>query len=328
LQLAGRAAFAGTVASIGNPAIAQQAERSLRYTSLFPPGHPDPVSSDFFAEQVAKYTKGKLRIQVFHNGALGGDLEAAQGIKNGTIDMGRAGSAGFGTFMRDIRVFELPYLYKNPDELKRVVDRAAPLLEPLFLENGIKILGYQFDGPRMTLANKPLKTFADLKGVRYRVPQSPIYVNMVKAFGAVPTPVSLPELYTALQAKVADALEGSASALYNGKYYEVAKFLLRTDHICNPSFVTINAALFSKLSHDEQKALLDAGRDETDFNLARTKEANVTDLDRLLKAGVTEAKPDLAPFETATRKSSEEYVKSLGGRAPEFYNLVKDVLKT
>jgi tripartite ATP-independent transporter DctP family solute receptor len=327
LQQIGTAGAAAATASFSLPARAAQPERTLRYTSLFPAGTPDAVSADFFADEVSKRTEGRLRIQVFHNAVLGGDLEAAQGIMNGTIDMGRAGTAGYGTFMPDVRgPFEMPYEYKNEDEMKRVADGVFDVLSAHFQERGVKLIGYNFDGPRMTLSTKPLKSMADLKGVRYRVPQTPVYVMMVKAFGAVPTPISLPELYTALQAGIVDALEGSASNLYNGKFYEVAKYLLRTDHIYNPTFLSVNGNVYASLSPEFQQVLLDVGHDASDYNLKLLKESNKTDLDRLLATGVTEAKPDLAPFVEATRIPNQEFIEQIGGKATEFYAMAQKIL--
>jgi tripartite ATP-independent transporter DctP family solute receptor len=328
LQAVGGAGTASALASIAAPAIAQQPERTLRFTSLWGAGHPDYVSSDFYAEQVAKYTDGKLRINVFHNGSLGGDVDTVQGMRAGTIDMGRAGGAGVSTFIPEIAVFELPYLYKNLDQMKRALDACTPILRERFAQNNLEVLGFQFDGPRMTLSVKSLKTLADFKGIRFRVPQEPLYVEMIRAFGANPTPISLPELYLALRSGIVDACEGSAGSLYAQKYYEIAKYLLRTDHTCDAPTLVINSRVFATLSPTFQKALRDAGRDATELNLKLMKEANVTDVERLRKAGVTEFTPDLAPFIESTRPYSESFAKNRGGRAVELYEQIKKATAT
>ncbi|HTC07576.1 MAG TPA: TRAP transporter substrate-binding protein [Acetobacteraceae bacterium] len=307
------------------PALAQSPTVTLRYASLFNKEHSASRSSEYFAELVAKKTDGKVRIQVFHNGALGTEEEAARGVHSGTIDLGYSGLPGFGSFIRDIRVLEMPYLYASLDELKQVVDRVRPTLAALFLKAGFQPLGYQFDGPRMTLATRPLRSFADFKGLKFRVPQSPLYVNMLKAFGAIPTPVALPEAYTALQAHVADAIEGSATTLFTGKYYEVARNLIRTDHIFYVAYVAMNPGVFQRQEPEIQKALLEAGDETTGYNLTIAKQANRGDLDRLVKAGVAMMTPPRPPFVDAVRPMNQAYAESLGGQAMDIYGEVRQV---
>ena len=328
-----RRALLGTVAGAGiaalgrRSAVAQQAQTTLRFASLFAAEHSASRASDYLAEQVAKKTGGKVRIQVFHNAALGSEEEVGVGVKAGTIDMGYAGNVGFGAFMRDIRVLELPFLYRDLDEVKLVIDKVKPIINPLFLTAGFQPLGEVFDGPRVTLATRPLRSFADFKGLKFRVPQAPVYIEMVKAFGAIPTPVALPEVYTALQAHVAEALEGSATTLFTGKYYEAAKNLVRTDHIFYAGYFAINPATFARMTPDVQTALLEAGQEATDYNLTISKQANQDDMDRLVKVGVTVMTPPSEPFQAAVRPMNEKFAETLGGRAPDIYRAIHEVTK-
>ena len=328
LRTMGGAGAAASLAPIAAPASAQQQpERTFRYTSLFAAGHPDYVASDYFAEQVAKYSGGKLRVNVFHNGSLGGDLDTVQAMRSGTIDMGRAGSAGVSTFIKDIRVLELPYLFKSLDEMRRSIQACTPVLRELFAQNNLELIGFQFDGPRMSLSSKPLKGLPDFKNLKMRAPEAPIFIEMLKAFGARPTPISLPELYMALQSGLVEALEGSAATLYTGKYYEVAKNLLRTDHIYSAVFLVVNSGVYASLSPVYQQAIRDAGRDATDMNLKLTAEGNVNYLEELKKRGVIENKTDLAPFVAAVQSFSSTYAKGIGGRAEELVEIIKRTSK-
>ena len=320
-----RGLLAGAGALLAMPAIAQQPQTTLRFASLFNAAHSASRSSEWFAEQVAKKTNGRVRVQVFNNAALGTEEEAAQGVRSGTIDIAYSGLPGFGSYIRDIRVLEMPYLYADLDELKRVVDRVAPIIEVLFKAAGLQPLSYQFDGPRMTLSVKPLRSFADFKGLKFRVPQTPVYIEMAKAFGAIPTPIALPEAYTALQAHVAEAIEGSASTLFTGKYYEVAKNLVRTDHIFYTAYVAMNPGVFQLQPPEVQQALLEAGRETTPYNLDLAKQANQADLESLVKVGLPVMAPDRAPFREAVKEPNEKYAQSLGGRAMDIYGELRKV---
>lgn len=254
----GGAAAAG---ALGMPAIAQAPQKTLRFASLFRPDHDSSKSSEHFAELVGKKTGGRIKVQVFHNAALGNEAQVGEGVRTGTIDMGFAGGVGFGSAIRDIRVLELPYLYKDFDDIHAVFAKVSPQLGKAFADKGVQLLGYVYEGPRMTLSTKPLKSFADFKGLKLRVPQAPTYIAMAQAFGATPTPVAFPEVYTALQAGVAEALEGSPSTLFTGKFHEVAKNLARTDHIYNAIYFGIHPATFNALAADIKAAILEAGKE-------------------------------------------------------------------
>lgn len=321
------AAGAAAMAPAARSAWAQQPQITLRYASLFPPQHSASRSSEWFAEQVARRTGGRVKVEVFHNAALGGEEQVGEGVRSGTIDMGYAGIVGYGGLIRDIRVLEMPYLYESLDQLKLVIDKVQPVLQQLFTANGLLLLANQFDGPRMTLSVRPLRSIADFRGLKFRVPQSPLYIEMVKAFGAIPTPVALPEVYTALQTHVAEALEGSATTLATGKYYEVARNLVRTDHIFYAAYVAMNPGRFRQLPADVQQAIVEAGRDSSGYNLALAKKANLDDLNHLVGMGLQVQKPDRAPFQAAVRPMNERFAASLGGAAPALYADVRTVTK-
>ncbi len=324
----GSAVAVGALSSLAGRAAAQQPQRTLRFSSLFRQDHASSKSSEYFAELVGKKTGGKIKVQVFHNAALGDEGQTGEGIRSGTIDMGFAGQVGFGSYIRDIRVLELPYLYKDFDEIHRVYAKISPGLSERFSAKGVQLLGYVYEGPRMTLSTKPLGSYQDFKGLKLRVPQSPVYISMAQAFGAIPTPVAFPEVYTALQAGVAHALEGSPSTLYTGKFYEVAKHLARTDHIYNAIYFGITPATFKSFSPEIQTAILEAGREATAYNLDLVKKGFETDLALLRQAKIIETKPDLTPFRTAVAASNKKFAEDLGGTALELFLAVEKLTKS
>ncbi len=328
LRTVGSVVAAGALGPLAvRPTHAQQPQRTLRFSSLFRQDHDSSKSSEYFAELVGKKTGGRIKVQVFFNAALGDEGQTGEGIRTGTIDMGFAGQVGFGSYIRDIRVLELPFLYKDFDEIHRVYARISPILSERFSAKGVQLLGYVYEGPRMTLSTKPLRSYQDFKGLKLRVPQSPVYISMAQAFGAIPTPVAFPEVYTALQAGVAQALEGSPSTLYTGKFYEVAKNLARTDHIYNAIYFGITPATFNSFPPDIKTAILEAGKEATSYNLDLVKKSFETDLGRLRQAGVNETKPDLAPFREAVAVSNKKFAEDLGGTALELFLAVDKMTK-
>lgn len=314
-------------AALGAPALAQAPQKTLRFASLFRPDHDSSKSSEYFAELVGKKTGGRIKVQVFHNASLGSEDQVGEGVRTGTIDMGFAGSVGFGSVIRDIRVLELPFLYKDFDEIHSVFAKVSPQLGARFAEKGVQLLGYVYEGPRMTLSTKPLRNLADFKGLKLRVPQAPAYIAMANAFGATPTPLAFPEIYTALQAGVADALEGSPSTLFTGKFYEVAKNLARTDHIYNAIYFGMHPATFKALAPDIQAAMLEAGREATGYNLDLVKKSFDVDLGKLRDAKVVEVNLDRGPFREAVKPANLKFAQDLGGTALELFNTVTQITK-
>jgi tripartite ATP-independent transporter DctP family solute receptor len=326
LKAAAAAGAAGVVGLGGlRRGLAQTSEITLRFASLYPPAHSASRTATRFAELVAAKTGGKVKVDLFHNASLGAEREAAEGVKSGSIDVAYSGLTGFGSYVPEFGVLEMPFLYDTLDQVKSVVDKISPKLEARMASVGLALLGYLYDGPRVTLSTRPLNTIGDFKGLKLRVPQIPLYVQMAQAFGATPTPVALPEVYTALQSRIVEGLEGTPTSLYVQKYHEVARNLARTDHIFFVAYIAMNAPLLAKLSPDKQEAIRSAGREASVYNLEIAKPAVQEDFARLAAAGVKVTTPDRTPFRAAVGPMRERYAAGLGERGLEIYGAIKAV---
>jgi tripartite ATP-independent transporter DctP family solute receptor len=329
LRTIGAAAAVGTVGlGAARRSLAQTPELTLRFASLYPPTHSASRTATRFAELVAAKTAGKVKVDLFHNAALGSEREAAEGVKSGSIDLAYSGLTGFGSYVPEFGVLEMPFLYDTLDQVKSVVDKISPQLEARMASVGLALLGYLYDGPRVTISTRPLSSIDDFKGLKLRVPQIPLYVQMAQAFGATPTPVALPEVYTALQSRIVDGLEGTPTSLYVQKYHEVAKNIARTDHIFFVAYIAMNAGLLAKQSPDKQDAIRAAGREASAYNLEIAKPAVQEDFARLAAGGVKFTTPDRAPFRAAVAPMRERYAAGLGARGQEIYEAVKAVTKS
>ena len=313
---------AAAVSGLAAPAIAQTPLK-LRFAALYPDSHAATKTAARFGQLVTEKTGGKIQFEMFANASLGNEREAAEGVKSGSIDAAYSGLGGFGNYVREFGVLELPYLYNSLDEVKGAVDKVSNQLESKMATNGVELAGYLFDGPRVTLSIKPLNSFADFKGLKFRVPQAPLYVQMAQAFGANPTPIALPEIYTALQSRIVDAMEGTPTSLFTTKYFEVARNIARTDHIFFVAYIGMNGPLLKGLPADQQKAIRDAGREASAYNLQIAKAAVEEDFARLKSAGVAFTTPDKAPFRAAVAGMNEKFATGLGPQAVELYNAIK-----
>lgn len=327
LGMIGAAGAATALTPFGIRRASAQAGITLRFAALYPPTHPATMTANKLAELVAAKTGGKVKVDVFNNSALGGEREAAEGVRTGSIDAAYSGLTGFGSYVPEFGAIEMPYNFTSFDQLKSVVDKVSGKLEERMASQGLALLGFLFDGPRVTLANRPLNSIDDFKGLKLRVPQIPLYVQMVQALGAIPTPVALPEVYTALQSRIVDAMEGTPSSIYSTKYYEVIKNLARTDHIFFVAYICMNKPLFDKLPADQRDAIRAAGKEASTYNLDIAKPRVQADFDQLTKGGVQITTFDLAPFRAAVADMKAKYAEGLGKPGIDLYEAIKAAAK-
>ena len=165
LRTVGAAGAAGVI-GLGGPrrGLAQAPEITLRFASLYPPAHSASRTAIRLAELVAAKTAGKVKVDLFHNAALGSEREAAEGVKSGSIDMAYSGLTGFGSYVPEFGVLEMPFLYDTLDQVKSVVDKISPRLEARMASVGLALLGYLYDGPRVTLSTRPLNPSTTSRG--------------------------------------------------------------------------------------------------------------------------------------------------------------------
>ena len=181
-----------------------------------------------FKKKVEERSKGSLKIEIYPNGALGGDVQLSEAVATGSLDMA------------------LPST--SVDVGKELNGKIA--------SKGIDILGYSYNGPRSTTSKvKPIVTPEDLKGLKMRVMESPIFIDFYKTLGANPTPMSFTELYTGLQQGTVEAQENPPSLTFANKFYEVQKYSTIDEHVHNFLAFLINDAKFKSLSADNQKIL-------------------------------------------------------------------------
>lgn len=270
-------------------ASAQISERNLKLGMQNPKGHPMEVSASELADVVAAKSGGKIKIKVFPGGVLGGDHQTVSSLQGGTIDMVILNSGILASQVKDFEVFDFPFMFANSKEADAVVDGSFGKNMHAKLESkGIIGLGYWELGFRnITNNRRAINTVDDIVGLKLRVIPNPINIDWVKALGANPTPLSWPEVYTALEQKAVDGQENALTVIAANKLYEVQKYMVISRHVYNPQSVIFSKKIWDTLSVDEQKILSDAVAEVTQFqrNLAREKEGAA--LAELKKEGMT-----------------------------------------
>ena len=289
---------------------------TLKFGDIYAESHSNSKGAFKFAELVSQKTKGQVKIDVFVDSKLGNEREMAESVVAGSIDIVASGLSGIGRFIQPIHTLELPYIYRDLEHMNRVAEALAPDVDKILRRSGLRNLGFFYLGPRSIAGKRPIRSLEDMKGLRLRVPETPLYVGMARALGATPTPVAFPEAYTSLQTGVVEAAEGGPDTLWSTKWYEPAKNISLTEHIWHFRYLAINEKSFQKLSSAQQQALQEAGKEASVYQLGLLKEFNKESLDKMRAAGATIVTiADTRPFAKALEKFNREYAEKLGPEA-------------
>jgi TRAP-type transport system periplasmic protein len=312
---------AAAVAAFGL-AQAQVQDRTLKLGLQNPKGHPLEQGASKFAEIVAARSAGKLKVNVFPGGTLGGDAPTVSALQGGTVEITVLNSGILASQLKDFSVFDFPFMFANAREADAVVD--GPFGQKLHArlgEKGIVGLAYWELGFRnLTNSRKPINTVDDIAGLKLRVIPNAINVDWVRALGANPTPLAFPELYAALEQKAVDGQENPLSVINANKFFEVQKHLALTNHQYNPQSFIFSKRVWDTLSAEEKKIVGDAAVEAGAFQRQVNREAAAGQLDALKKAGmqVTELSPaELAKFRARMTPVIEKHSEGITATVTE-----------
>ena len=263
-------------------------ERSLKFATQNPKGHPIVIGMEKFAEVVAAKSGGKIKINLFPGGVLGGDAPTVSAMQGGTIDMASMNSGILASQVREFAIYDFPFLFANEKEADAVVDgQFGKMMHGRLTEKGLIGLGYFELGVRdMTGRRRALNTGEAIAGPEIRVIPNPINLDWVKALGANPTPLAFPEVYAALEQKAIDGQENPLTVIAANKFYEVQKHLALTHHVYNPQSVIISKKTWDTFSADEKKIFAEAALEATKANRAASRKQAAEVVDQLKKAGM------------------------------------------
>lgn len=282
-----RALFAAMTAVLACTAVQAQ-ERTFKFALQNPKGHPLEMGAVKFAELVAAKSGGKMKVNVFPGGALGGDAANVSALQGGTIEFVQLNSGILASQVKDFEVYDFPFIFANAKEADAVVDGPfGQKLHAKLAEKGIIGLAYVELGFRnISNSKKPINTVDDIAGLKLRVIPNAINVDWVKALGANPTPLAFPEVYAALEQKAIDGQENPLSVILANKFYEVQKHLALTNHQYNPQSLIFSKKVWDGLSEAERKIIKDAAVEASAYQRKVNRDKSADDLAELKKAGM------------------------------------------
>ena len=298
--------------------LAAAQERTIKFATQNPEGHPLVMGMEKFAEIVQAKSGGKIKVNLFPGGVLGGDAPVVSALQGGTIEMASMNSGILASQVKDFAVFDYPFMFANGKEADAVVDgpfgkKMHAKLEP----KGLVGLTYWELGFRsITNSKRPITKVEDMEGLKLRVIPNAINVDWVKALGANPTPLAFPELYAALEQKAIDGQENPISVINANKFFEVQKYVTLTNHQYNPQSVLMSKKFWDSLNPAEQKIITEAAAESTIYQRQQARLQDVTALDAVKKGGmqVTElSAAELAKF----REKMKPVLEKHGASTPE-----------
>ena len=232
----------------------------LKFNHVLAPTDPFHAGFTKWAKAVNERTKGGMDVQVFHSAQLGVEEDIIEQLRQGANVGQNTDSARLGNYVPEIAIMNGPYFVDNYQDVFKL--GALPSIKSwkTRLENnyGIKILSFNWvQGFRHMITNKPIRSPADLNGLRIRTPGAPIWQESIRSIGATPVAMAFGEIYAAMQQKVIDGLDNVYNATYAGRLYEVAKYVSETKHILLINFEIVGAKFFNSLPADYQKILVE-----------------------------------------------------------------------
>ena len=254
LILAGAAAIL-----MSNSAIA--AEMSLKLGHLANEQNAWHKAAVKFGEELSTLTDGRIEVQVFPNETLGKEIDLINGMQLGAVDMTITGES-LQNWAPKAALLAVPYAYKTLEDMDAVASgEIGDQIEQQIIEKArIRPIAYFARGPRNLTSNRAIKSPDDLDGLKMRVPNVPLFVDVWKSLGAQPTPMAFSEVFTSLQAGTIDAQENPLALIESASFDEVQKFVNKTEHVRSWIYLTISEITWAKLSDADKDAGIEAAK--------------------------------------------------------------------
>ena len=251
-----------------------------------------------FAELVKEKSGGKIEVKLFPGGVLGGDVQTVSALQGGVIEMTVLNAGILAGNVKEFGAVDLPFLFNSGEEADKVMDGpfGTSLME-LLPDTGLVGLAYWELGFRNLTNNRhPITKLDDIKGLKIRVIQSPIPIELFNSLGANAVPLPYTELYTALETGTVDGQENPAANILNAKFYEVQKYMTVTRHQYNPQIVLISKKVWDGLNDEEKAVFQSAATEARDYQRQVSREVDAKAIEDIKATGMEVN--ELSPEET------------------------------
>lgn len=289
-------ATAAGAALLAAPSIPRAQATAVRWGEMLAPSHPQVQMVARVAAEVKEKTSGRIDIQSFPNGQLGSGRDMMEAVSAGALHMTTDGAGALAALLPALSVIEAPYLWRDAAHMAKSV--ASPqfkkMNDDLVARRQMRLASVTYYGKRhLTTGTKNVRSPADMNGFKLRVPPVDVFRAMAEAWGAVATPVNFNELYLALNQGAVDGQENPLPTIQSGKFFEVQKFLVLTEHIITPRLVIVNEGFYRGLRNADRDILETALANGAKWQDAELLKQEATLVDTLRAAGMTVVQPDV-----------------------------------
>ena len=270
-------------------------------------GHTVHQAMQLMGERLESYSDGQLKVAIYPSGQLGSERENLELLQIGSLAMTKVSASPLEGFVPEMGLFSLPYIFSGRDHHLRVLDSpiGEGLLESLQVAR-LHGLGYYDAGSRsFYTSDRPVDSPSDLHGMKIRVMKSQTSVRMVAELGGSPTPISLGEIYTALQQGVVDGAENNPPSFYRLRHYEAARFYSLDEHTFVPDVLVMSKRIWDDLTAQQQQWLSQAVDDSVEYQRELWQAETEASLEAVAAAGVTISYPDKEPFRAAVESMKQ-----------------------
>ncbi len=293
------------------PVAAQAQSMVLKAADVHHAGYPNVVAVENMGKKLEAATQGRLKIQTFPGGVLGGEKEMIEQTQFGAINILRTSLGPVGTVVPEVNVFNMPFVFRSQDHMRAVIDGAIgdELLAKISASPAkLVAIGWMDGGSRSLYTKKPVRSPADLKGQKVRMMGNPLFVDTMNAMGGNGISMGYGEVFTALQTGVVDGAENNAPSFFTSNHYSTgAKFYTQTNHLIIPELLVVSKVTWDKLSKDDQALLKRFGR-EAQLEQRALWDKSVEDYTAKLRAaGVEFINVDTKAFYDATAPVRAKY---------------------
>jgi len=278
---------------------------TIRFNHVDGPGGAGYHFSEKLKSLLAERTNGRIQVQNTHSGQLGAERDMYDSMQIGAIEMGRTGSLIISVAAPLYAALDMPYLFRSQQHLRNVL--SGPIGQAMHQEfltrRGIRVLGIVNRGPRhLTTSNRPVRTPADLAGLKLRVPEKPVYLAAWRALGASPTPMAFPEVFTALQQGTIDGQENPLATINGNSFHEVQRHLVLTTHVRGNGWMIASERFWQSLTEADRRLLQQAVNDASAHADEQIAQQEVELLATLRQRGMNVIEPDINAFSTVVHR--------------------------
>jgi len=290
------AAATAVAACLSGAALAQNIV--LRSSDTHPDGYPTVEAVKYMGKLLEERTNGRIKIEVYHSSQLGEERDALEQTRFGVIDMIRTSLGPVATTIPEATVLTMPYIFRSIDHMHAVMDGPIgdELLNAFTPFNLVALAFYDAGARSFYTRGRAVASISDLKGLKYRVLQSDLFVDMMNALGADAVPMSYGEVYSAIQTGVIDGAENNFPSYVSSGHYDVAPYLTLDEHLIMPEIVAVSSHTWARLSPQDQALVRQAARDSTQRQRELWNAADQAAREKVRAAGGKIIEVDKQPF--------------------------------